>query len=246
MIGLPPALLPLGNLAAQVLGLNGQSFTTLPTPNKKTALYVISIRSPGQARASVKSVTLPISPSSIVKEYTALSTVYDVAGSPGQLGVSRNIDQYGNTPPTYILEGTTGWQRHASDGYAFTGMQAIAQLQTLLDQYAHLNQGIAQSGQASGYTLEFYDYFADEYWQVEPVGRQGISQDATRPLLFRYSFRWAAVHAVSNPPPPVTADPILAAFQIAAPTALSSLAVSIGSTLSSYAPSTGGALLSAL
>lgn len=247
MIGLPTlATVAAENLLQSLLGLGGQSFTTVPVPNRRKAIYSLSIRAPGQAKSAVMSYTFPITPSSIGKEYTALTNTYNVAGSPRQKGVSRNADEYGNTPPTYLIDGTTGWQLHSADGYGLTGIQSIAQIQELLGLYEQLNQGQAANGISDLYTLEFYDYFADEYWQVVPVGRQGISQDANKPLYFRYSFRWDAIKAVSDPPPPKTADPILAAFQIAAPTALSTLAISVAIPLAQYSSQTGGALLASI
>jgi len=177
--------------------LGGQSFTNVPLPNNRLALYTLSIRAPGQTKSAVLSYTFPISPQAITREYTSMTAVYDVKGSAGQGGVSRVIDEYGNSPPTWSIEGTTGWQFHATDGLTTSGLESIAKLQNLLQQYAIYNQAQADNNVADLYTLEFYDYFANEYWQVEPFGRQGISQVSNQPLIFRYSFRWAGIRALN-------------------------------------------------
>jgi hypothetical protein len=133
-----------------------------------------------------------LTPTSIVKEITALSNVYDVQGGPNTYGVSRIVDQYGNTLPTFSIEGTTGWQFHATDGFAFTGLESIAIVQGLLNQYASLNRG-QQLANKTLYPLEYYDYFTEEFWTVVPIGPQIVRQDAARPLLFNYAFRFAAI-----------------------------------------------------
>jgi hypothetical protein len=85
----------------------------------------------------------------------------------------------------------------------------------------------------ANFTLEYHDYFSDEYWIVEPVGEQVIRQTSSKPLLFYYEFRWAAIKAVGNP--------ILAALDLVsnvldrpALTQVNTLAQGVGSTLSIY------------
>ena len=228
--------------AAAALLNPSQSFAAIPVVNTSLALYTLTIRAPGHAKAAVASYTFPISPSSLVKRNTVMTGIYDVAGSPAQIGVRRNVDVYGASPPTYMLEGTTGWQRHSSDGFGLTGMQSIAALQAMLTQYEELNQQQMANGNPDLYTLEFYDYFAGEYWRIEPVGEQTIAQESSKPLYFRYSFHWAAIYAVADPIQPSVADPILAALVTAPGAALAVLAASTGVTLAAYAVRTGGTL----
>ena len=222
-----------------------QQFRTTPLPNQQNALYTLSIRG-GGGLINLVSFTFPITPQSIRKSYRALSNAFDTRGNALQLGVNRQIDAYGNTPPNYVIEGTTGWQKHAADGMDLTGLESIQQLQQLLAQYAVLSQaanavvpftgqtvsqltssagasagaavtnalgvssvfGQTISGSAIGaalgaaavqFQLEFYDYFSDEYWVVEPMGEQVIHQSADRPLLTYYRLGWAAVKPVGNP-----------------------------------------------
>lgn len=181
------------------VNLGGQSFRNYPVPNQLPALYTLSIRNPGYSAREYASYTFPLTPSMIRKDYNAMSRVYDVQGSPEQNGVQRLVDSYGLAPPIFTVEGTTGWQRHISDGFLLTGQESIRVLQTLLSRYASLNQTQVKSGNPELYTLEFYDYFSKQYWVVEPVGPQGFMQNRAQPLYTHFRFRWAAVQSVSAP-----------------------------------------------
>lgn len=247
MVSLTPLLNnALNQVTGGLLGIgantSGQSFSTIPVPNKRYALYTLSIRTPGQAKSLYASFTFPISPAAITKEYSALSAFYDTQGTPGQNGVARSVDSYGNTPPIFTIEGTTGWQYHATDGSALTGVQSAAKLQSFLNLYAQLNQAQQQANVPYLYTLEYYDYFANEYWQIEPFGRQGVSQNAQQPLLYRYQFRWAAVASLAAPiAQPV--DLIQSAFQTAATQAGAALAQFGNNLVNGYGTQTAGAVM---
>lgn len=221
------------------IGIGNATITNIPVPTPSSALYGLAIRAPGQAAALVQGYTFPLSPTSVGKEYTALSTVYETAGPAGTGGVTRSIDRYGITLPYFSIEGTTGWQRHSTDGFAFTGLQSIAALQSLFISYETLNQQQVANNIPQLYSMEFYDYFANEFWQIEPVGRQGVIVDASRPLLYRYSFRWAAVRPLSLPPGPPPFDAIAASFSIGVGQATVGLSASLNIGLSAYAPSVG-------
>jgi hypothetical protein len=259
--------------------MSDQIFRTTPVPNYQTCLYTLSIRG-GNGLAELVSYTFPISPQSIRKDRRALSNIYDTQGSALNQGVSRQVDSYGLTPPMYVIEGTTGWQKHSSDGMSLTGLQSIQQLQQLLAQYAALSQaqqaitqiatngvslptsilgynsvpglssiggaianyfvpdgsaqatgqsiGASIAAQAAQIVLEFYVYFSDEYWVVEPIGPQTIRQSADRPLLTYYRFQWAAIRPVGN----AIFGAIDALAALTDVPALSSLA-SLGNTLNS-------------
>jgi hypothetical protein len=181
------------------LSLLTQNFSTVKVPNLRLALYTLSIRSPGFSLLSFFTYTFPISPSAINKSFAAMSSIYDTAGPASTKGVTRSIDSYGASPVSYTIEGTTGWDRHQTDGYIFTGLQSIQQIQYLLSLYAALNQQQKAANNPSLYTLEFYDYFNQEYWQVEPVGEQEIRQSERAPTLQYYRFRLAGIQQVSAP-----------------------------------------------
>jgi hypothetical protein len=225
------------------LFLGGQSFDTQPLPNNSYVLFMLSIRDFSPAKQAVQSYIFPISPSAINKEYAAMSNYYDTQGTPQQYGVNRTVDQFGNSPPTFTLEGTTGWQRHSIDGYAFTGMESILQLQNMLNYYVQLNQSQAAANNPNLYSLELYDYSSGDFWQVEPIGRQGITRNERRPLLFNYAFRFVAIKNVAAPIPPLNLDLILTDFQTPSLQALGTLTAYTESLLTNYSPTTGGALL---
>lgn len=224
------------SLAPLPAGLE-QSFSTIPLPNLRQALYTLSVRAPDQSQTEVASYTFPISPANLTREITTMTNFYDVQGSSIQQGVQRQADLYGNTPATFTLQGTTGWQFHATDGGTFTGLDSIFNIINLLEQFAEFNQIQSDSNQ-NPYTLEFYDYFTGEFWQIVPVGRQGIRQSERRPLLFEYYFRFAGIRPLDAPPTTNINDPIAQDFSTPAPQAQSACTGDIGSLLSSYSDNT--------
>ena len=226
-------------LSARVVG---QSFQTIPLPNSRTALYAISIFEPHNTSTPFQSFTFPLSPSTVFKEFTAMSNVYDVAGDPSEYGVHREVDIYGNSPVTYRIEGTTGWQYHSTDGYSSTGLEAIAALQDIVNQFAYFNAQQRKSGSADLYTMEFYDYFSGSYWQVVPVGPQVVRQNERRPLLFEYAFRLVGIAPVAKPQTDTSNDSILSALALSQPQAIAAMAVSNVSVLTNYKGLTAGAL----
>lgn len=224
----------------------GQSFFNLPLANTKTTLYTLSIRYPMGPSEPVPSYTytFPLSPSSIGKSYTSLTTIYDVAGPAGAYspGVQRVSDEYGSTFPTFTIEGTTGWQYHSIDGYMFTGNESIAALQQLFVTYASLNRTQQLSNNPNLYQLLFFDYFADEYWQIVPVGEQSIRQSQQRPLVFDYAFRFAAVANVASPPPPDVGDALDQQLAIAGEQAAAGLNVYFTNQINTLIADGAGAL----
>lgn len=174
----------------------GQTFRTIPLPNFNPATYGLAIV--GSFGGLIGGITFPLSPTALRKDHVAMSNVYDVAGTPAQGGVNRVMDSYGHSPVTFTIEGTTGWQYHSTDGYSQTGLQAIAAIEQFLFQYAQLNAAQAANSQPP-YTMEFYDSFRGDYWQVEPWGPQGIRQTNQRPLLVYYLYRFAGIMDLTNP-----------------------------------------------
>ncbi len=174
-------------------GGQGQSFQTIPLSNQNLVLYQLSIRDFNPPYSAQYGYTFPLSPTSVTKEFTALTNIYDVADLVAENGgVQRIVDPYGSTLPSFSLEGTTGWQFHGTDGFAFSGLQSIAAVQSLLTQYAQLNRA-QQLANKPLYPLEYYDFFSSEFWQVVPIGPQTVRQTSVRPLLFEYAFKLAAV-----------------------------------------------------
>lgn len=117
-----------------------QQFHTLDVGNRSVALYQLSVRDPSQAFADLMTYTFPLSPAAVRSEPNALSTFSDTQGTSLQSGVSRVVDTYGLAPPIFTIEGTTGWDRHSTDGYVLDGLQSIILLRNFIDTYIQLNQ----------------------------------------------------------------------------------------------------------
>lgn len=176
-----------------------QTFRTIPVPTPGLALFTIALRAPSAAKLSFMTYTFPLSPQALRKEFTAMTAVYDIQGSPAQQGIQRIADVYGNSPFNFVIEGTTGQQRHSTDGYLFTGRQSIDQIMLLFGLYADLNQVQMANNDPNLFTMEFYNYFAQEFWQVVPTGPQGVAQTSQAPTLQFYRFRLAGIQRVNAP-----------------------------------------------
>jgi hypothetical protein len=213
----------------------------VPIPSATTALYTLAIRNPDGSAVTGGTYTFPLSPTNVSKKFTGMGNYYDVAGPVGNLGVQRQIDQYGNSPVTYVLEGTTGWQRHAIDGGQLTGLQSILAIQKLLNYFAQLNAGQQVNGAENLYTLEFHDYFTNDFWGVVPLGEQEISLDAARPLLFKYLFRLVGYQNLANSPAATAPDEVLQTFQTLPAQAQANNAAAILAATQAYASLTPGA-----
>jgi hypothetical protein len=175
-----------------------QTFRTMDVPTPGLALYTLALYAPG-AWFSFMTYTFPLSPQSLRREFVSMSTVYDVQGPVLEGGVTRVVDMYGNSPMTFVIGGTTGQKRHSADGYLFTGRQSIDQVLELFTLFADLNQKQMAADSDKMYTMEFYDYYTQNFWQVVPVGPQGITQGIQAPTLQFYQFRLAGIKPVSAP-----------------------------------------------
>lgn len=173
-----------------------QQFRTNPVPNTATVMYQLQIRD-STAQNQISLYTFPLSPESVRKEWDDMSNFYDVQGDASNKGVLRVVDTYGMTPVTFMIEGTTGWKLHSIDNYQYTGLQSLARVEQLLGQYATLNQSQIAAGNNNLYQLWFFDFFRGDYWQVQPVGRQGIRQSNQRPQWPSYAFRLVGVRDLS-------------------------------------------------
>ena len=215
----------------------GQMFRTLPVGlGIFPALYQLSIRSPGQQFAEFSTYTFPITPSQLRTERSSLSSYVDTQGPASSQGVTRVMDTYGLAPPVFTIEGTTGYDRHMSDGYLLTGIQSMQLLAQFLAQYATLNQGQRLTGNPKYYSLEFYDYYGNNFWVVEPIGPQVLRQANDRPTLIYYRFRWAAVRPAGVP---VLGELDALANLLATPAqqAAVNAARTVGGFLTAYGPS---------
>lgn len=222
--------------------LGSQTFDTTSVINTRLALYTLSIRQPSPPYTAINSYTFPLTPASISKEVVAMNNPFDFAGPAVNAGVKRQIDLFGLAPPIYTLQGTTGWKLHSADNYTYNGVDSILAVQNILAQYATVNTQIAQAGGTNFYLLEFYDYFANEFWQIVPVGRQAIQQSNNQPLLFQYSFRWAVIQAVDAPFPLNDVDALAAALGIPASQAAATVEGTLNALTGSYAAFTANAL----
>jgi hypothetical protein len=212
-----------------------QRFSTAKIPETQLALYTLTIRYPGAGLAPYVTYTFPISPSSLRKSPSAMAAIYDTAGPSQMRGVQRTVDAWGMSPPNFVLEGTTGWDRHQTDGLALTGLQSIQKLQAIFNLYAELNQAQMAANNPYLYTLEFYDYFNEDFWQVEPIGEQEIRQSERAPKLQYYRLRFAGIRPVAAPPPDIfIADPILGLFAASASVAAQVTLGDINLTLAAY------------
>lgn len=172
------------------------TFRPIPVPANQPVVYQLSIRAPGSLFSEFATYTFPLSPSAVRYDRPTLSTYVDTRGPASSQGVTRVMDAYGQAPPSILIEGTTGWDRHALDGYVLTGLQSVQLLQQFLSRYSALNAQQAEAGQPDMYTLEWYDYFQNQFWSVEPVGPQTVWQDAQRPLLTNYRLYLCATAPV--------------------------------------------------
>lgn len=211
------------------------TFRTIPVPDAQPAIYQISIRAPGQIFAELSTYTFPLTPMALRYTRPALSSFSETQGPPSTQGVTRIVDTYGLAPPIITIEGTTGWDKHLSDGYILGGLGSLSLLVKFLGRYAQLNQIQRNAGNSELYTLEFYDYFSNNFWQIEPVGPQIIRQAADRPLLTYYRLQWAAVRSVGVPVLGA-ADAMASVLATPATQAILNAASTVGAMVAAYGP----------
>lgn len=193
-----------------------QYFYTKGATNTTLALYQLSIRKPNGSLSVLPgyNFVFPLTPQLVRKSSSPLVALYDVQGSAKNQGVQRKVDEFGIAPPFFTIVGTTGWQFHSADGFLWTGQGACTRLQNIIDTYTSLNQAIIQNQSGDPYTLEFYDFFRNEFWVVVPRGPIRIEQSADRPILSNYVLDLAAVKAVSYPYTAAAEDEVLNALAL--------------------------------
>lgn len=211
-----------------------QRFSTRPVANLDLALYMLSIRAPDAVGTPVRTFVFPLSPEMVRKEAPSYNTIYDTQGYPTTLGVRREIDMFGQAPPLFVIGGTTGWKLHATDGMIWTGKIAMQRMESVLAEFAALNQQQMLADNPNLYSLEFYDYWMGDYWEVAPVGPQQVQQNAQRPLLSYYQLRLAGLRPVDAPISAIEAKAISVLFGSAGATVLGNTATFLSGVLAEY------------
>ena len=220
------ALFELRIVMPNIKVVTGSTTGTAYTPQQLAALFPLNGPSPFSQRftngllktqqthtpvTQKKTVLLnryifPISPVGLRKSYVNVNTPYKVAGSPYNLnnpGVERLMDMFGQEPPSWVIEGTTGWQYHSNDGMQTTGIESFHNLQTILSQYNYYVQNQIATQSKIQYELELYDYFNQEYWVVVPAGPYVFEMNASRPLIGNYRIDLLGIRPVKQPPKPL-------------------------------------------
>jgi len=226
----------LGPAAAALLANTGP-YRTQPATTP-TALFSMAIRQAQMPYLPLFIYTFPLSPSALRKDTVGMGNYYDVAGTPANFGVQRIVDIYGQTLPVFSLSGTTGVKYHSTDNFLTTGLESIQILQGAISQYFAM---VAAAGAVTNTAtklprLEFYNYYSGEFYQVVPIGPQGISQDSNRPQLLNYQFKWVAVSNLAAPLA-AAADAVIGAISGPISAGVSALGTSISNTVSAYSPS---------
>lgn len=214
----------------------GQSFRVQTVPAILPALYQLSIRAPGGTFLDLATYTFPLSPSNLQYVPVGMSRTIDVQGSVAQDGVNRIVDVYGLAPPNIVIEGTTGWDRHQTDGYLLTGIESMQTLEAFLAKYAALNQVQRRAAKNQLYTLEFYDYYLSKFWVVEPIGPQRVRMSEERTRLAYYRFNWMAIKPAGLPALGI-ADAVLQVLNVPVLTAAAAAASTLTAITGLYNPS---------
>lgn len=226
----------LGPLAAAALANTGP-YRTQPATTPP-ALFSLAIRQATMPYLPLFIYTFPLSPSALRKDSTGMANYYDVAGPASNFGVSRITDIYGLSLPVFSIAGTTGVKYHSTDNFLTTGLESINILQGAIAQYYSL---VAAAGANLNTAtklprLEFYNFYSGEFYQVVPIGPQGISQDSNRPQLVNYQFKWVAVYNLAAPLA-AAADAVVSAISGPLSAGISNMATTVGNTVTTYASS---------
>lgn len=209
-------------------GLNRTKPATTPV-----SLYSLALRGPSAPYIPIAIYTFPLTPANIRREVVGMGNFYNVMGTPATFGVNRIIDLYGQSPPIYTIMGTTGVKYHSRDGYMWSGLQSVQILDGIISQYFSLNAAAAQNGNTNLYRLEFYDFYMGEFWEITPLGPQGLIQSNARPQLVNYQFRFVASSSLEQPIA-AAVDPLLKTLTQGISKAFTSLSTNVSNFLSSY------------
>jgi hypothetical protein len=144
------------------------------------------------------SYIFPISPQGYTKKIVNLSTFFDTPGRDKNNGVNRIVDLYGTAPPVWTFKGTTGYQLHNLDAFAYTGFQSLKILFRMIEVYSGLQVSASQTGRKS-YILELDDYYNGDFYEVVPLGPQNLARNETRPIIGFYDLNLVGIRSVSEP-----------------------------------------------
>lgn len=196
-----------GTIINALLPNANQSFATQPVGPQGLSFYQLGLRAPG-TRSIIPTLTYTFSlaPQNITVTGTNLNPIFDTGGPAASGGVNREADLFGQSPAIYTISGTTGYKLKNTDGYLFNGLQSVANLQNIINQFNIRNQQIAQNGGTEFYTLEYYDYYRNDFQQFVPIGKPKISQSTQNPLMVFYELTFAAIQPVSSPLPVFLVD----------------------------------------
>lgn len=172
----------------------GTKFPTQMVANTRTTQYsLIFITGPNPKDATT--YNFPITPQQYSMQRRSLAMPYDTPGSSQNLNVNRIVDVYGLTPITFKIQGTTGFNKHAVDGFLYSGIESLRLLQKLLEIYFEF----AQTFPKPTVSLQFLDFYYQEFWNVVPVGPLVINQSKEKPQLMFYDLTLAGTTRVSSP-----------------------------------------------
>jgi len=166
--------------------------------NDLRATYILKLVEGATKAQLLQPFVFPISPQQMDRQYDVMNNMYHVQSSQST-GVYRIIDRYGETPPTFILRGTTGWNYHNTTGYRKSGLDSLDDLNIMLSTYSERVANARYEQKQSTVALEFYDFFLDEAWEVMPVGQINYRQSERSPLWVFFELRLAAVQNLGQP-----------------------------------------------
>ncbi len=217
-----------GSLSGSLSAASIQMFRTVPLPNRLVNLFSLHCfnnsklsKSAVSSGPSARNITntynvsnnifynFPISPSGYVVNINAVTTKYIIKGGNGSTPgrVDNVFDKYGYTPPSFLIEGTTGWKYHTLDGGLYSGYQSFHNLQKIIKYYFNKNANIINK--SDKYILALYDYYNQIYWEVEPMGPQTFSMSENAPLNGYYRLFFEGVRNISDPPSTIQLTSVL-------------------------------------
>ncbi len=176
-----------------------QRYRNVPVINRISNLFSLRLLQKNKISNTQVPVTqyfFPISPTGLTKTVPVLNEPYAIRGSHTTGGVQYDVDIYGQSPPIFSINGTTGWQYHSTDGNKYTGLASFHQLQKFFQEYHFL---VLQASSQIRYTIEFYDYFNNEFWEVIPIDKLIFQFTEAEPLFGKYGITLLATKEVKTP-----------------------------------------------
>jgi len=179
-------------------------FSVLPA---STPLPLFTLRLYSSGGGLIQRYVFPISPAQLRKNVAAMTQIYDVQNINRNRKIQRYVDLYGYAPPIWNIEGTQGQAYHSTDGFQYTGLESYLAMQQLFDQYFQALQ-IGQNAP----TLEFYDHYSGDFWEVVPWQVQIFGFSIDRPKFPTYRLVLAGVNDLSGQISTAAPDSIASTF----------------------------------